>query len=114
MKIKKIAQDVFERDLPVEESFGIKDLKLYGYIIDTELTVIGEIICEELIENAEFSCSIYDDEGDIVDVFTNCCYGDAVVSSNIPVGAFFNGFPIAFREYIKKDLVIGKIRVVPE
>ena len=115
MNIERINQDIFERDLDLELSFGIEDLRLYGYIIDgDDLTIVGEIVGEKINETVSFSCTIYDDEGDIIDVYTNTCYGDALVSSSIPVAAYFNGFPISFSEYIDDSKVISKIRIIPE
>ena len=115
MKIEKINQELFERDAELEASFGIEDLKLYGYIIDNDdLVIIGEIVGEMINEAVSFSCTIYDNEGDIIDVYTNTDYGDALVSSTIPVAAYFNGFPISFREYIDDYKIISKIRIIPE
>ena len=98
----------------LEEKFGIDDMKIYAYISDGKLTVIGEIISKKIISDFSLICTVYDKDGDMIESLENCTYGSAVVTSTIHKQVFFNGYPFKFSKYFSDAAVkIGKIRIIP-
>ena len=97
----------------MEAALGIDDLKLYSYIADGTLYIIGQVIAEQINNNFVLKCTIYDEDGDMIESFDNSSYGNALVTSSIKKNAFFNGYPFRFVKSIKKNTNISKIRIIP-
>ena len=97
----------------MEAALGIDDLKLYSYIADGTLYIVGQVIAEQINNNFVLKCTIYDEDGDMIESFDNSSYGNALVTSSIKKNAFFNGYPFRFVKSIKKNTNISKIRIIP-
>ena len=114
MSITKMTPKQIYRVRSIEKEYGIDDLKIYAYIDGGSLVVVGEIIAEKLLDTFKLVCSIYDQEGDMIESIKNEPYGSGVVTSEIYPRAFFDRYPFLFRTYLGNKVKIGKIRVTPE
>lgn len=106
--------DEIERDLVLEKSFGIKDINLYCYVEkDGDIRIIGELFATTpLKQSLCFICTLYDEDGDIIESKQNNSYGRGVVTSFIEPDSFFDGFPFSFDFYNPK-VKVDRIKIVP-
>lgn len=110
----RMDENIIERDLVLEASFGIKDIKLYCYQSEkNRIRIIGEVFAQRpLIKPFCLLCTLYDKDGDIIEASPNSSYGSGLVTSMIKRECFFDGFPIAFYFLFLKEEVV-RIKIVP-
>lgn len=111
----RLADDIFHRDLPIEKKFGISDLKLYGYWEDEDsLRIVGEIFCKKRPSGSFcMMCTIYDEDGDVIEATESNHYGSGLVTSMIEPAAFFDGFPFVFSFWDAPRKRIKEICITP-
>lgn len=105
----------FKRDLLLEKKFGIDEVRLYGYEQgEDSICIVGEIIAKKTPPNSFcMFCTLYDDDGDIIETKENRHYGSGLVSSMIKPSSFFNGFPFSFTFWGVKKSKIKEISITP-
>lgn len=105
---------IIERNMDLEKSFGIKNISFYYYVEQgDDVHIVGEVFAKiPLKQSFCFICTLYDDDGDIIESKVNDSYGSGVVTSMIKPDNFFDGFPFSFTFYDPK-VTIARIKIVP-
>ena len=111
--VNRLRNDQIVRVSATEKKFGIKDMKIYAYMNDNEINIIGEIISDEILKDFSLTCTVYDQDGDMIESLENDTYGRYVVTNEIKKKVFFNGYPFKFSEYLDEGVKVSKIRIVP-
>ena len=111
----RLPDDMLCRDLAMEKKFGISDLGLYAYWKDEDsLYIVGEIYCKKKPKDSFcMICTIYDEDGDIVETTESESYGSGLVTSMIKPAAFFGGFPFVFNFWSVPRKRVEKICITP-
>lgn len=116
-KVSSLRKDSseIERDIFVEESFGIKDIRFYYYIEPNgDITICGEIFAKMPLQKSFcLTCTLFDKDNDVIESKKNSCYGGSgVVTSYIKPTCFFDGFPFSFT-FFKPNVTVARIKIVP-
>ena len=111
--VKRLSTEQIVRMPSIEKKYGIDELKVFAYLSGKELTVVGEVIADEITEDFSLTCSVYDADGDMVESIDNNSYGSGLVTHNIKCKTFFNGYPFKFHEYLDDGVDVSKIRIIP-
>lgn len=111
--VKRLTDDQIVTMPSIEKKYGIDELKVFAYLSGKELTVVGEVIADDITEDFSLTCSVYDADGDMVESIENNSYGSGLVTSNIKCKTFFSGYPFKFHEYLDDGVEVSKIRIVP-
>lgn len=110
----RIDGSLIQRNYALERTFGIEDIRIYGYYSDTNaIEIIGEIIASSIIKPFFLTCTVYDKDGDILETKENDSYGSGVVTSEVHPKAFFSGFPFTFGTLCVPRRKIKKISITP-
>lgn len=104
---------IIERDLVLEKSFGIKKINFYYYVEECgDIKIVGELFASTpLKKDFCFICTLYDEDGDIIESEENRSYGSGLVTSYIKTESYFDGFPFSFTFFNPK--AVDKIKIVP-
>lgn len=111
--VKRLSENQIVRMPAIEKKYGIEELRIYAYMSGKELNVIGEIISDEISDDFSLTCTVYDQEGDMIESIENSSYGSGLVTSAIKTRVFFNGYPFKFSKYLDDGVEVSKIRVIP-
>ena len=109
----RIDDNMFQRDRELERTFGIEDIKLYGYYDDSRVNIVGEIISSRINKSFCIVCTIFDREGDIIDTDENWNYGSGLVTNIIVPQLFFSRFPFKISFLNVPRLKISHFRIIP-
>ena len=109
----RVSSSLFDRDYQLEKKLGIDDLRIYAYLEDDNLHVVGEIIASSPPpKRFTLVCEIYDTDEDILKTINSNSYGEGY--NFIKTGSFFNGFPFTIDIYGYDQNEISSIRLLPE
>ena len=114
-KTSSIRKDssIIERDIALEKSLGIDDMKLYYYDPnDGRIVIVGELFSHGLKDNIRLICTTYDEDDDIIECEESTGYGANIINSAIRPETFFNGYPFSF--YIYTSGNEKRISIMPE
>lgn len=112
--ISGIQNRTVQRMISIEKNFMIDEIKTYAYFSGSTLSVVGEIFAKEINSNLIIECTVYDEEGDIIESTPNDDYGGTKYYRNIiDRESFFNGFPFKHTIFLDGDVKIGKVRIIP-
>ena len=103
----------FQRDRELERTFGIEDIKLYGYYDGSQVKITGEIISSRINKSFCIVCTLFDREGDIIDTDEKWNYGSGLVSNIIVPQLFFSRFPFKISFLNVPRLKISHFRIIP-
>ena len=110
----RINDSMIVRDDSLDSTFGITDVKLYGYAHDDEICIVGEVFAKQpLKKNFCFMCNLYDYDDDIIESSENDSYGSGLVTSMIQRNSFFDGFPFMFRFMSRSISDVKYIKITP-
>lgn len=110
----RIKDSMIVRDDSLDSTFGITDVKLYGYAHDEEICIVGEVFAKEpLKKDFCFICNLYDHDDDIIESSENDSYGSGLVTSMIRRNSFFDGFPFMFRFMSRSISDVKYIKITP-
>ena len=111
--VKRLTEDQIVRMPAIEKKYGIDEIRIYAYMSGKELNVVGEIISDEISDDFSLTCTVYDQDGDMVESIENSSYGSGLVTHAIKSKVFFNGYPFKFSQYLDDGVDVSKIRVIP-
>ncbi len=93
----RINNTLFIRDRIKEKTYGIDEIRLYGFYDSYKLIIVGEVFAEEINRVFCMNCIVYDKEGGILETKHNEFYGNNMIKTNgINPQMFFGGFPFKF------------------
>lgn len=109
--VLQLDSGIIERNRGLERSLGIQDINFYSYKTPGgKVEIVGEVIAPTNIKKVFwFSCTLYDEDGDVIETRTNLQHG---TTTHLTPDTFFNGYPIKFPfTYVKPE--IKRIKIVP-
>lgn len=110
----RIKDDMFSRDYALEKEYGVSDLKLYGYWErENSMYILGQIISSHINKEFCLVCTLYDEDGDVIESIKNETYGGfGFVTHSIKPETFFDGFPFRFEVYGTERSKVKEIQIV--
>ena len=112
--VNRLRNDQIVRVPSTERKYGIDELRIYAYIDGKDLKVVGEVIADYILNDFSLTCTVYDQEGDMVESLENYTYGMWYSTRMIKEEVFFNGFPFEFSTTLGEGVEVSKIRIVPD
>ena len=111
----RVPDNMIIRDRKIEQEYGVTDMKVYAYWErENSLNIVGQIFAKHLTKKFLLVCSLYDEDGDVLDSRQNETYGGiGFVTYEINPDTFFDGFPFRFDVYdAAKMHQVKEIRIV--
>ena len=112
--IKRLQESQVLREKNIEKKYGIEDVKIFAYICDKTLNIIGEIISSKIEKPFKMICTTYDKDGDPIEMFANDSYGSITVTYSIWPEEFFCGYPFRISCRMKKGKSMSFIKIIPQ